>query len=149
MTEPDPKPIDTPPEPDPKGGDDLAAVRKEAAKYRTRAKDAEGERDSLAEQLTTLRRAEAERVASTAADDFRPLADGSDLWRGDVELDALVGEDGTVDPAAVREQAAKVAEGRPHYLAPGKSASGDADQGKGAPPNPDDKPSFGEALKQA
>jgi hypothetical protein len=130
-------------------GEDLTALRKEAAKYRTRAKEAEAERDKLVEQLTGFHRAEVERIASTGAEGFRPLADGADLWNGDAELSTLVAEDGTVDAGAVRERAAALGESRPHYRAPGKTAGGNADQGRGDAPKEDPRPSFGEALKGA
>src|SRR4051794_9932789 len=69
---------------------------REAAKYRKRLREAEGERDHLSTQLDAMRGREAERLAGEAG-----LADPADLWRDGLDLDVLLGEDGTVDPAKV------------------------------------------------
>jgi hypothetical protein len=70
---------------------------REAAKYRRRLREAEAERDQLAEQIEAMRRAEVERLAT--ADSLRPAA----LWASGVELSDLVAEDGTVDESKVSE----------------------------------------------
>jgi hypothetical protein len=145
---------DTPPADKPKddpepGGDDIAAVRREAAGYRTKLRETEAERDKLTERLGNFQRAEAERLAATAADGFKPLADGSDLWHEGTELEALVADDGTLNVEAVRERVSAPGEKRPHYLVQPKGPSGGADQRRGAGPKEDDKLSFGEALKSA
>lgn len=85
----------------------------EAAKYRTKLRSAEAERDALTGQLDVLRRAEAERLAETAA---RALHRGDDLWTAGTEVADLLGEDGRVDPERVAEAVASVAEQRPHLL---------------------------------
>lgn len=127
---------------------DVGALRKEAAKYRTRAKDAEAALEAVSGRLTAMQRQEVQRIASNKADGFTPLADGGDLWHGDTALDALLAEDGTVDAHAVQEAARKLGEDRPHYLRRASTADGGADQGMGAAPEPP-APSFGEALKSA
>ncbi len=68
---------------------------REAAKYRRRLREAETERDRLAEQVVSLQRAEVERLAM--AGDLRPAA----LWASGAELAGLLGDDGTVDAAKV------------------------------------------------
>ncbi|OBK56319.1 hypothetical protein A5656_19675 [Mycobacterium gordonae] len=68
---------------------------REAAKYRRRLRDAEAERDRLAEQVESLQRAEVERQATVGG--LRPAA----LWASGAELDGLLGDDGTVDAAKV------------------------------------------------
>jgi hypothetical protein len=91
------------------GAQAKSAANKEAAKWRTKFRAAERERDDLAARLTTLQRGEAERVAGTH------LTDGADLWRDGAELDAVLDEAGNVDPAKVAEVAAAVAAHHPHY----------------------------------
>ena len=81
----------------------------EAAKYRTRLRATEAERDTLAVQLDALRRAEATRVAADV------LADGADLFRDDTDLDALLADDGTIDVEAVRARADELIAAHPHW----------------------------------
>lgn len=74
----------------------------EAAKYRRQLREVEAERDTLAERLTTLQRAEVERLAA------EQIAVGSSLWLTGTELADLLNDDGTVNPDAV-QTAAKAA----------------------------------------
>lgn len=109
---------------------DPAALRKEAAGHRRKLRDAEAERDTLAQRVSVLQRGEAERIAAAAAEGFRPLSDGRDVWRHDgVELVAMLDADGNVDPAKVREVVLEVAAAHPGWLA---SSFGSADAGRGA-----------------
>jgi hypothetical protein len=127
-------------------GADVAALRKEAAGYRSKLREVEGERDKLSERLGVLQRGEAERIASTAADDFAsPLRAGDDLWKADVELDHLLDDDGNLDATVVRGKVAELAESRPHWVT---QNPGDSDAGKGAGAAVR-KASFGEAMKAA
>lgn len=71
----------------------------EAARYRKRLRQAEAERDQLAEQLTALRTAEAERLAGAH------IAKGSALWAGGVTVSDLLNADGRVDPELVKAAA--------------------------------------------
>lgn len=96
--EPTPDPNDDGQEPD------EAAPNKEAAKYRRRLRDAETERDALAEQLTNMRRADAERLAS------QHLAKPAGLWAAGVEIADLLDDTGTIDPAKVTEAAKQAAD---------------------------------------
>lgn len=66
----------------------------EAAKWRRKLREAEAERDQLAEQVQALQRQQVEYLAAGK------LHDTADLWSKH-SLDDLLGEDGTVDPAAV------------------------------------------------
>lgn len=88
---------------------DSADSGKEAAKYRRRLRETESERDTLAQRLTTLQRAEAERLAATA------LSDGGDLWREGTELADLLDGDGNVNPDKVTAAAASVSQAHPHW----------------------------------
>ncbi len=65
------------------------------ARYRRQLRDTEAERDQLADQLATMRRAEAEHIA--AATIAKPAA----LWAAGIDLADLLGDDGNVDPAKV------------------------------------------------
>lgn len=116
MTEPQ-----TPPEapqdateqgdPTPDSGDTAAASEsgnREAARYRRRLRETESERDTMAQRLSVMQRAEAERLASSR------LADGADLWHG-VDLDSLLSEDGGVDADAVKAAVEGIIGQRPHY----------------------------------
>ncbi|OBC12614.1 hypothetical protein A5784_32825 [Mycobacterium sp. 852013-50091_SCH5140682] len=67
---------------------------REAAKYRRRLREAEAERDQLAERVTALQRAEVERLAT--ADGLKPAA----LWSS-TELAGLLDDEGVVDAAKV------------------------------------------------
>lgn len=78
---------------------DRAAANKEAAKYRTRLREVEGERDVLTERLSTLQRGQAETLAREY------LTDPSDLWRDGVDLTALLDDVGNLDLGKVAEVA--------------------------------------------
>jgi hypothetical protein len=89
-----------------------SAANQEAAKYRTKLRAAEAERDALAGTVATYQRRDAEALVGT-----RLLA-ASELWVGDAtKLADLLADDGTVDPAKVDEAVTKVLADRP-YLAP-------------------------------
>jgi hypothetical protein len=125
------------------GGDDVAALRREAAKHRTRAKEAEEANGKLAERLKVAQRAEMSRLAA------EHLADGADIFRdGEVEFDSLLSDEGDVDPAKVTAAAEGVIERSPHW-AKRPTPQGGVDGGKGAATEDDTPLSFGEALKSA
>lgn len=86
-----------------------SAANKEAAKWRTKFRAAELERDGLVTRLEHLQRTEAQRIAATH------LADGADVWRDGAKLTRVLDDDGNVDPARVAEVAAEVAAAHPHY----------------------------------
>lgn len=68
---------------------------REAAKYRRRLRDTEGERDGLREQLDGMRRAEVERIAGAKIN--KPAA----LWAGGVQLADLLDDQGNIDAGKV------------------------------------------------
>lgn len=82
---------------------------REAAKYRRKLRDTEGERDALTERLTTLQRAEVARLAADV------LAAGDDIWLTDVKLADLLDDTGNVDAAKVNGLATNIAASRPHW----------------------------------
>lgn len=100
---------------DPEETDDpaLVKVRREAARYRTKLRDAETERDALAARVETMRRAEVERLATGPG----RLHDGADLWR-DHELATFLDDDGNLDPAQVDAAVATIREQSPHLARP-------------------------------
>ena len=77
---------------------------REAARYRTRLRETESERDDLAERVTALQRAEVERVAGATV--TNPAA----LWAAEVQLADLLDDAGAVDPDKVRAAAGQAAE---------------------------------------
>jgi hypothetical protein len=130
------QPSEPPPESE---SDDIAAVRREAATYRRRLRDAEAERDALREQVDRRDRVDAERLAG------QTMELGADLWRGDVQLADLRDEDGALSSDLVDEAVAGVLAARPHWRRRGPGFDG------GARTTPEVAPAhpFGEALKQA
>ncbi|MDW5610664.1 hypothetical protein [Mycolicibacterium sp. D5.8-2] len=82
---------------------------REAAKYRRQLRDTEAERDRLLTQVEGYRRAEVERLAGSR------LIDGSDVWAGGLQLTDVLADDGSVDPALVRQAVAALAQSRPHW----------------------------------
>lgn len=65
------------------------------ARYRRQLRDTEAERDALAEQITAMRRAEAERLAADT------ITEPAALWAAGTDLEDLIGDDGNIDPAKV------------------------------------------------
>src|SRR5699024_258137 len=72
---------------------------KEAAKYRTRLRETEAERDQLAAQVENLRRAGVEDRLKT----HRVPAAG--FWAAGVKLEDLLDEDGNLDDEAIKTAA--------------------------------------------
>lgn len=99
---------------------------REAAKYRERAKAAETERDTLRDRLNAAHKREVEGQARAS------LADPSDLWSS-VELSDLLGEDGEVDPEAVRGAVDTLVQSKPHYASKPKAPKPDPSQGARGP----------------
>src|SRR3954467_996069 len=91
-------------------GDEVAKVRREAAGYRTKLREAEQKLEEHQGQIDAMRKLEAQRVAAAEAEGFRPLADGADLFREDTALDKLLDEDGTVSADKVRERVGALVE---------------------------------------
>lgn len=71
----------------------------EAAKYRTRLRETEAERDALAEQVTALRRAAVE--DRLKAQHVPPAG----FWAAGVQLEDLLDEDGNLDDKAIKAAA--------------------------------------------
>ncbi len=129
MTEPDnhpdveaPQDVQEPPQEAPDSpaeqpedqGDPAAAARREAASYRRRLRDVEGDRDRLAEKVAGYQRREVEALAEQGHGHDR-MAAGSDLWTGGVQLADVLDEAGAIDPERVQAQVAAVLAERPHW----------------------------------
>ncbi len=123
-------------------GDPVAAARREAASYRRRLRDAEGDRDRLAEQVAGYQRREVEQLVERGRG-FRRMSSGSDLWTGGVSLADVLAEDGRVDQDKALAAMDRVLQERPHWAKP----VGDVGLG----PRPDSGrsgPSFADVLRQ-
>lgn len=113
----------------------LAAARQNAARYRTRLRDTEAERDGLRAQVDARDRLDAERVAGVV------MASGSDLWTAGVDLADLRGDDGMLSADAVLDTARRVIEDRPHWAKQAQSIDSGVRE---SAPSPS---SFGQQLK--
>lgn len=80
---------------------------REAAKYRVRAREAEAERDALAERLVALQTAELHRLAGEY------LAVPEDISLSGKDLSSFLTPEGWVDRQAVEEAASEVLASRP------------------------------------
>jgi hypothetical protein len=126
-------------------GDPAAAARREAASYRRRLRDAEGERDRLAERVAGYQRRDVEALAEQGHGHDR-MAAGSDLWTGGVQLADVLDEAGAIDPERVQAQVAAVLSERPHWR---KNIWAPVDVGQG--PRTDGAPSsrtFADVLRE-
>lgn len=75
---------------------------REAAKYRTKLRETESERDKLRGQVEDMQRAAVEEMARRDHRLSKPAA----LWKAGVELADLLNEDGQVDPEKVKTSVA-------------------------------------------
>ena len=117
------------PEPTPEGNDTGEQNgNREAAKYRTRLREAEAERDALVSRLAALQRAEIERLASAG------LSHPSDIFTmSGNELADYITDTGTVDAERVAADVAAILLERPG-LKPNAPAV-DYSQGSGNVPH--------------
>lgn len=70
---------------------------REAARYRRQLRETEAERDALRGQVEAMQRAEVERLASAK------LAKPAGIWTVGIQLDDMLTDSGTVDPAKVAD----------------------------------------------
>jgi len=93
---------------------------REAAKYRTQLREAEGARDALAGQLSSTRRALAERVLTGGVDidgkTLRPTVVGDLFDLAGIDVATLYGEDGALDSDALTEAARGLHATRPQLF---------------------------------
>lgn len=131
--------------PEDRAGDPLAKVRREAASYRVKLREAEGERDRLAGVVESMQRAEAERLVADAPMPGSGLAEGADLWRGGVELAELLDDGGNLDHEKLNAARDRVVAEHPHWR--GHTASWDGGVRGTAPADPAD--ALSERLRRA
>lgn len=117
---------------------DEAGANKEAAKYRTRLRETEAERDALAERLTTAQRREVETYAADR------LKTPTGLWSVGTDLADLLDESGNVDPKAVQEAASAAV--RDHGLASSGRGPRVPGQGRGTYEEQRPNASFADAF---
>jgi hypothetical protein len=116
----------------------------EAARWRRQLRATEAERDQLAARLDAADRREVERLA---ADRFQ---DPRDVFAV-TSIDAMRGQDGTVDSEKVEAELERIATDRPHWLKPTVEPEPEPRfpavfQGPRSSPEPE-PPSFGDQLK--
>lgn len=109
-------------------------LSREAASYRRRLRQTEGERDRLREQVDALQRAEVERLASAAG-----LAVAADVWQFGATLETLRTETGDVDAETVTGLVAEIVRDRPGL----RQATGDVGFGRGGAASGTRKPTIG------
>lgn len=93
----------------------VTSVHREAARYRTRLREVEQERDLLREQVTALHKREAESLASEI------LAQPGDMWLLGVGPGQLLDAGGELDPNLVHAAARALVADRPGLAAPDRS----------------------------
>ncbi len=127
-------------------GDPAAAARREAAAYRRRLRDTEGERDRLAEQVACYQRREVEALAEQGpGHGYERMASGADLWTAGVQLADLLDEDGAVDPAKTQDVVTSVLTERPHWR---RNLWGSSDVGQGPRMGSTPSRSFADVLRE-
>ncbi|MGV0603372.1 hypothetical protein [Mycolicibacterium sp. XJ1904] len=113
---------------------------REAAKWRTRLRETEAERDALAQRIATLQSREVERLAS------KDLSNPADLFTlGGVTVKDLLNETGEIDTEKVSAVVTEVLGTRPGLSK--HSAAIDPSQGRGGTPRPKHEPSWETLLK--
>lgn len=85
-------------------GDALTRARQQAARYRTRLRDTEAERDQLRAELDGQRRAVVDWIATNGAQQFDPIVAAELLDAAGLDVNELLSEDdGHLDMAKVRD----------------------------------------------
>ena len=116
----------------------------EAASWRRKYSDQKTINAAQSALIERFQRAEIARIAD------QRLQDPQDLWR-EVELQHLVGEDGSVDPALVTIQVDALIAKKPHYArkVPPKSPPASNVTGDGRPPASEPETTWDGVLKDA
>jgi hypothetical protein len=85
----------------------------EAARWRTKLRETEAQRDALAERITGYQRRECEAAVADL------LEEPGDLWEiGQADVSAFYGEDGELDEAQLRAATGALCEMRPRLAKP-------------------------------
>lgn len=112
---------------------------REAAKWRTKFRDAETQIAAMTEQVTTLQRQLVDQAIA------KRIADPSDFWT-QATVANLLAEDGTLDPALIDAKVAEVLAAKPHWMKRASAAAPTSDVGTGKISN-DEPKSFIDAFK--
>jgi hypothetical protein len=105
------------------GSGTAESTSREAARYRTRLRQVEAERDRLQGTLDAIQTAEVERIARGAG-----LSVAGDVWSFGASLDTLRGADGSIDQANVEGTVQAILKDRPGLKA---AVVGDLGAGRG------------------
>ena len=121
-----------------------ASPNAEAASWRRKYGDQKAINTAQSALIERFQRAEISRIAN------QRLQDPEDLWR-EVELEHLVGEDGSVDPALVGIQLDALIAKKPHYArkVPPTTPPASLVTGDGRPPASEPQSTWDDVLKDA
>jgi hypothetical protein len=120
-------------------GKDTASLRREAASYRRKLRDAEGEAERLAQRVAEMQKSAIEdQVVGPGK-----LADGSDVWLTGVKLEDLLDEDGAINAEKVKGALEQTLAEHPSWKQRQGPGLGGGARGTGHPT----APSFGEMVK--
>jgi hypothetical protein len=114
----------TPPATPGEGNGTVESTSREAARYRTRLREVEAERDKLQATLDSIQTTEVERIAQGAG-----LAVAADVWSFGAELSAMRAQDGTIDAKTVTGTVEAILKDRPGLKG---QPVGDLGAGRGA-----------------
>lgn len=112
---------------------------REAAKWRTKFRDAETQIAAMTEQVTALQHQLVNQAIT------KRIADPSDFWT-QADVTDLLAEDGTLDPALIDAKVAEVLAAKPHWMKRASAAAPTSDVGTGKISN-DEPKSFIDAFK--
>lgn len=134
-----PEPAEPATEPVSEPQSDDASPNREAAKWRTKLRETEAERDTLRSQLEAAHRALIETRVSSR------LVDPADYWLHGGQI--VVSEDGlTLDAAAIDAHVSGILESRPHLTARRAPAPNPAQGTSGAGATKGDGPTWGDVF---
>lgn len=122
-------------------GDDVAKVRREAAGYRRKLREAEAKIEQRDARISDYERAEVERQITGDGG----LQNAADFWLTGIQLDELRDDEGNLDSEKVKAARDRVLAEHPHWRRPSPGFDGGVRQ----PVREEPEFPFGEALKKA
>jgi hypothetical protein len=126
---------------DPPNADPEPSPNSEAARWRTKLRDTEAQRDALTERLTGYQRRECEAAVADLLDE------PGDLWDiGQADLAGFYNDDGELDEGQLRAAAGALCEMRPKLAKPRGTQW--QNFGQYSPPPPPPKTGWNSVLKQ-
>ena len=127
------------PEETPEVGSDGKTSR-EAAKWRTKFRDAETQIAAMTEHVTTLQRQLVDQAIA------KRITDPSDFWT-QANIADLLADDGTLDPDRIDAKIAEVLAAKPHWTKRASAAAPTTDVGSGFSTGKEEPKSFIDAFK--